>query len=616
MYVGHFSTILMYGQTGSGKTYTMTSIQERASVELFQLFDQENRNAKTSAPAPKPPVRDRNQPPSYHGNNSGKGEEVKISVSFVELAGTSCSDCLNAGKPVELVAAQDGNVYALAVVEVPVSSAGELIALITHAQSQRATAATGVHDRSSRSHAVVTVYITRGQQEGVLTLVDLAGSEHRIDSAKHDKQRRKECSQINASLMALKDCIRVKAARARGEKLGNERFISYRGNKLTHLLKRSLDDPDALTVVIATVAPSSKDTEHSLNTIRHACLMDGQGEKSNQGGASYLAVAGEHSQLERLGPINVTAIARKNRENAKKNKAKNNGYTNSRPRTGGSSHSSSGGGFGYGDKSKGGIGDQSNPQKEKAKEERKRLRADRQALNAMNPSFSRLLLDSREDVGAFQPQLNRLARAQGGRSLGMARQKRHSITNKNKGNSSSNGSNFNKPKRGVVASAGGSRGDRTHNNRNKANNSKRPPVREVKKDKKERKWVGIGEEAQPTQERSNTPDTLRYDNADDNDVFIQINPNNPNHPNNRFNNNNKSPPVKASIQPAVDTTPQPSAAPSVLKPSGPAARQGQGRVSGRQAELRELEATIAAGLFNRGLFIRAIRISMCICGVQ
>ena len=48
----------------------------------------------------------------------------------------------------------------------------------------------GVHDQSSRSHAVLRIYVQRqdlragdgGVVEGTLTLVDLAGSEHRIDS--------------------------------------------------------------------------------------------------------------------------------------------------------------------------------------------------------------------------------------------------------------------------------------------------------------------------------------------------------------------------------------------------------------------------------------------------
>jgi hypothetical protein len=88
--------------------------------------------------------------------------------------------------------------------------------MIQHGINNRATAATGVHDESSRSHALLRIYIRReeeypsslipltvgkgrstitlpstlpglykpglGYNEGVLTLVDLAGSEHRIDS--------------------------------------------------------------------------------------------------------------------------------------------------------------------------------------------------------------------------------------------------------------------------------------------------------------------------------------------------------------------------------------------------------------------------------------------------
>lgn len=37
------------------------------------------------------------------------------------------------------------------------------------------------------------------------------GSEHRIDSMYHSGERRSEGAEINASLAALKDCIRAKA---------------------------------------------------------------------------------------------------------------------------------------------------------------------------------------------------------------------------------------------------------------------------------------------------------------------------------------------------------------------------------------------------------------------
>ena len=42
------------------------------------------------------------------------------------------------------------------------------------------------------------------------------------------------------------------------------------------MLKDSLMSPAANTSVIVTISPASKDTEHSLNSLRHACVMDGQ----------------------------------------------------------------------------------------------------------------------------------------------------------------------------------------------------------------------------------------------------------------------------------------------------------------------------------------------------
>jgi hypothetical protein len=42
------------------------------------------------------------------------------------------------------------------------------------------------------------------------------------------------------------------------------------------LLKESLVSPASHTSVVVTISPASKDTEHSLNSLRHACVMDGQ----------------------------------------------------------------------------------------------------------------------------------------------------------------------------------------------------------------------------------------------------------------------------------------------------------------------------------------------------
>ena len=179
---------------GSGKTFTMSSIYERAAQDIFgHLDDAVERFAK---------------PPT-------------VSVSFVEIAGDACHDLLNAFEPAQLLTGADGSVHPFPVTEPVVTSAAELLAMIRHGMGIRTTAATGVHDGSSRSHAILRVYIHRNDAEalaaaasmanrpssagagggggrgsergsgggssstiieGTLTLVDLAGSEHKIDS--------------------------------------------------------------------------------------------------------------------------------------------------------------------------------------------------------------------------------------------------------------------------------------------------------------------------------------------------------------------------------------------------------------------------------------------------
>merc|ERR1719321_1789982 len=74
------------------------------------------------------------------------------------------------------------------------------------AHARRATSATNANDVSSRSHAVCTLRLF--QTEGQLMLVDCAGTERKKDSMYHSKQRQQEGAEINASLHALKECIR------------------------------------------------------------------------------------------------------------------------------------------------------------------------------------------------------------------------------------------------------------------------------------------------------------------------------------------------------------------------------------------------------------------------
>lgn len=272
---------MFFFHPGTGKTHTMSAIYEYAAVDVFDLLQE----SPTSA----------------------------VSVSFFELAGDFCFDMLNMFEPAQLMTGRDGSVHAFPLVEVQVKRASDLTALINHGRAVRSTASTGVNDTSSRSHAILRIYISTieqmgGADEGVLTLVDLAGSEHRIDSMYHGAERRKEGAVINASLMALKDCVR---ARASGKNFSHQ----YRKNKLTMALKSSFMLPAAKTVIIATVSPASKDTEHSLNTLRHACIMDGQQSNSEEDETRF--ITGGIKKVECIGEVDITGISRRRRLDAK-----------------------------------------------------------------------------------------------------------------------------------------------------------------------------------------------------------------------------------------------------------------------------------------------------------
>merc|ERR1719352_1469630 len=99
-------TVMRYGQTGSGKTYTMSSFYKQAADELF-----EHATSKV------------------------------VSVYFIELLGDKCFDMLHGGTPCNLVSASDGSVHPHPCVEIDVTSASELLAVINMAGKLRATAA-------------------------------------------------------------------------------------------------------------------------------------------------------------------------------------------------------------------------------------------------------------------------------------------------------------------------------------------------------------------------------------------------------------------------------------------------------------------------------------------
>merc|ERR1712066_1113699 len=86
------------------------------------------------------------------------------------------------------------------------------------------------------------------------------------------KERQQEGTEINASLHALKECIRYAATK---------RCVPshvIRASSLTKLLQGAFSHAStAKLAVICTVAPCASDTEHSLTTLRTAAALGGRG---------------------------------------------------------------------------------------------------------------------------------------------------------------------------------------------------------------------------------------------------------------------------------------------------------------------------------------------------
>jgi kinesin family protein 2/24 len=245
-------TLFMYGQTGSGKTHTMTGIEEGVAMSLSQLLHPDDPNHTMS------------------------DDTVTVRLRFFELVGKRCVDLIANKAGVELKLMNDGNdaVRPAGAAEPIVDSASHLLSLLKLGKKRRATAPTDVNGGSSRSHAVCQIEVTMRNKKstsGLLTLVDCAGSERKEDSMYHDKERQRESTEINASLYALKECVRARALAAKGKNVQ----IPFRSSSLTKVLMESFVRTDAHLAVIATVSPIPTDTEHSISTLRTVCAIAG-----------------------------------------------------------------------------------------------------------------------------------------------------------------------------------------------------------------------------------------------------------------------------------------------------------------------------------------------------
>ncbi|CAG9767536.1 unnamed protein product [Ceutorhynchus assimilis] len=274
---GGYATCFAYGQTGSGKTYTMSGHFDTPSEQGIYALTANDifKFAKAS---------------KYRHHN------FIVSCSFFEIYIKKVFDLLNNKEILKIL--EDGNqqVQIVGLTEKVVGSVNEVLDLIYQGHEERACGQTSANTQSSRSHAVFQFYLRSQVNPGVVygkfSLIDLAGNERGADTFSSSKITRLEASEINQSLLSLKECIR-----ALGRKGAH---LPFRGSKLTQVLRDSFIRHNSNTCMIAMISPGVGSCENTLNTLRYADRVKelGAGDANNSKSEISLRDFSEKSNLD------------------------------------------------------------------------------------------------------------------------------------------------------------------------------------------------------------------------------------------------------------------------------------------------------------------------------
>ncbi|KAH8853165.1 StAR-related lipid transfer protein 9, partial [Schistosoma japonicum] len=237
---------------------------------------------------------------------------------FVEIYNEKILDLLNSTNEKSSLRIREhpkDGPYVEGLTKITLNDIKSLYTVVGKSIKNRTTAANHVHEKSSRSHVICTVYYQERPLSNFvsfvsnackisgtdfprtlnskLCLIDLAGSERVHDLS--DKWRLNEGQKINLSLSSLSTVIGKLAEKyststndleltthssqstlnsTKGSPYSSSHYsssfhIPYRNSKLTWLLRDSLGG-NARTTMIATISPSYKHYNETLNTLRYA----------------------------------------------------------------------------------------------------------------------------------------------------------------------------------------------------------------------------------------------------------------------------------------------------------------------------------------------------------
>ncbi|KAM9257722.1 LOW QUALITY PROTEIN: kinesin-like protein KIF16B [Cariama cristata] len=260
---GYNACVFAYGQTGSGKSYTMmgnagdAGLIPRICEGLFSKINEKTKRNEAS---------------------------FRTEVSYLEIYNERVRDLLRrkSSKTNNLRIREHPKEgpYVEDLSKHLVQNYADVEELMDAGNINRTTAATGMNDVSSRSHAIFTINFTQAKFDSEMPcetvskihLVDLAGSE-RADATGATGVRLKEGGNINKSLVTLGNVISALADLSQDatNPLSKKKqvFVPYRDSVLTWLLKDSLGG-NSKTIMIATISPADVNYGETLSTLRYA----------------------------------------------------------------------------------------------------------------------------------------------------------------------------------------------------------------------------------------------------------------------------------------------------------------------------------------------------------
>ena len=283
-------TCFAYGQTGSGKTYTLFgSINSNKNIiyGLYALAGYDIFQIK---------------------NNEQKFNNFDIFVSFYEIYCDKLYDLLNNKNRLETREDYKHDINIVGLSENKINSLEELMKIVNFGAKQRTIGKTGANSESSRSHGIIQLRIFDAKnnvQHAKISFIDLAGSERESDKVNVDKKTRMDGAAINQSLLALKECIRA---------LEQDKIhLPFRGSKLTLVLRDSFIG-NCKTLMISTISPGYKTSEHTLNTLRYAYRLK---EIKNMGNAAKNFKSNNNNIISKNNNNNNNIVSKNNNNKLK-----------------------------------------------------------------------------------------------------------------------------------------------------------------------------------------------------------------------------------------------------------------------------------------------------------